>query len=80
MPTKEDGKFRLVLPEGVFRVSPQGPMKNNGRDSRYYIKSMTFGTADLMKELMTFSGSPQNELVITLAKCGADSTKEPMCG
>jgi hypothetical protein len=79
MPTKEDGQFRLVLPEGEFRVSPQGPMRNNGHGTRYYIKSMSYGTMDLMRDLMTLRGSNQNELVITLAKCTADSTKEPMC-
>ena len=79
MPTKEDGQFRLVLPEGEFRVSPQGPIKNNGHDTRYYIKSMSYGTTDLMKNLMTLRGANQNELVITLARCTADSTKEPMC-
>lgn len=79
MPTTEDGKFRLVLPEGVYRVSPQGPMKNNGRDARYYIKSMSYGTSDLMKDLLTLRGPNQNEFIITLAKCAADSAKEPMC-
>jgi len=79
MPTKDDGHFRLVLPEGEFRVSPQGPMKNNGHDARYYIKTMSYGTTNLMKDLMTLHGPNQNELMITLAKCTADSVKEPMC-
>lgn len=79
MPSTEDGKFRLILPEGAWRVSPQGPMRTNGRDTRYYIKSMSFGTTDLLKELMTLNGPTASELVITLAKCTENTAREPMC-
>ena len=79
MPQSPDGQFRLVLPEGVYRVSQQGPIRTSPRDSRYYVKGLSFGTVDVMKGLMTVKGPIQDELVITLAKCTTDSTKEPMC-
>lgn len=72
-----DARFQLILPDGVYRVSPQGPTKDNGHDPRYYVKSMSFGKIDLTRELMTISGAPQDEMVITLAKC-MDS-KDPAC-
>jgi hypothetical protein len=79
MPSTEDGEFRLLLPEGTWRVSPQGPMKTNGRDARYYIKNMSFGATDLLKDLMTLSGPNESELVITLARCTQNTATEPMC-
>lgn len=80
MPQSPDGQFRLVLPEGVYRVSQQGPIRVGTRDTRYYVKGLSFGSVDLMKDLLTVKGPIQGELVITLARCTADSAKEPMCG
>jgi hypothetical protein len=77
MPTSPDGQFRLLLPEGLYRVSSQGPTKDNGHDPRYYVKGISFGKIDLMKELMPIGATTSDELVITLAKCR--DSKDPLC-
>ena len=89
MPTFPDGEFRLALPEGIIRVSPGAPIRPaaGGTSSHvvvparsyYYIKSMTFGATDLMKDLMTLRTPVRDTLVITLARCTDTTTQEPLC-
>jgi hypothetical protein len=81
MPASPDGAFRLLLPEGLYRViQPAVSAKATGhsRGEYMYIKGMLFGTADLMKELMAVRAPVQDELVITLTKC-TESTQDPLC-
>jgi hypothetical protein len=87
MPTFPDGEFRLALPEGILRVGPAAPISPSAGGtsshvvvparSYFYIKSMTFGATDLMKELMTLR--TPDTLVITLARCTDTTTQEPLC-
>ena len=80
MPASPDGAFRLLLPEGLYRVlQPAVSAQATGHSRGQYIKAMSFGTADLMKELMAVRAPVQDELVITLAKC-TESTQDPLCG
>jgi hypothetical protein len=65
MPLAFAGAFRLSLPEGEYRVSQAGTRKSGG----YYVKGISFGAADLMKNLMEFRRDTTDELVITLAEC-----------
>jgi hypothetical protein len=79
MPASPDGAFRLLLPEGLYRViQPAVSAQATGHSRGHYIKGMSFGTADLMKELMTVRARVQDELVITLATC-TESTQDPLC-
>lgn len=88
MPPFPDGELRLAIPEGVMRVGQIAPAKAaSGASSSlavapkrtYYIKSMTFGSIDLMKELMTIRGPVNTTLVITLARCTDSTTQEILC-
>src|SRR5262245_58809605 len=79
IPASPDGVFQLLLPEGLYRVIQPAPSgKATSHSKGQYIKGMSFGTADLMKELMTVRAPVRNELVITLAKC-TESTQDPWC-
>lgn len=79
MPASPESAFQLLLPEGLYRViQPAASGKATGHSKGQYIKAMSFGTADLMKELMTVRAPVKNELTITLAKC-IDSTQDPLC-
>jgi hypothetical protein len=87
MPAFPAGEFRLLLPQGDLRVGYVAPIKETPRPAShvvppaknyYYIKSMTFGATDLMKELMPVRGAIRDILVITLARC-TDTTKEILC-
>ena len=79
MQASPDAGFQLLLPEGLYRViQPAVSGKATGHSKGQYIKAMSFGTADLMKELMAVRAPVQDELVITLAKC-TDSTQDPVC-
>jgi hypothetical protein len=81
MPVTPDGAFRLVLPDGLYRVlqpAPSTKPTSHSTSRGQYIKGMSFGTADLMKELMSVRAPEQDELVITLATC-TESTQDPLC-
>jgi hypothetical protein len=89
MPAFPGGEFRLTLPEGVLRVGQVAPVKPAPRpashvgppvvSASYYVKSMTFGATDLMKDLMTLRGPTRDTLTITLARCSATTTQEILC-
>jgi len=82
MPAFPDGAFRLFVRDGLYRViepaPPASPSPSHSQQGRYYVKAMSFGTLDLMKDLMRVQGPDANELVITLAKCTA-ATQDPLC-
>ena len=82
MPAFPDGAFRILVRDGVYRViqpaPPASPPADHSQQGRYYVKAMSFGGIDLMKDLMTVRGAVANELVITLAKCTA-ATQDPLC-
>lgn len=82
MPAFPNGSFRIFVVDGLYRViQPAPPASSNPshfQQTGYYIKAMSFGTVDLMKELMRVQGPVANELVITLAKC-TDSTRDALC-
>jgi len=82
MPAFPDGAFRIFVRDGVYRLiqpaSAASPRPSQHPQGTYYVKGMSFGGMDLMKELMRVQGSPANELVITLAKCSA-ATQDPLC-
>ena len=82
MPAFPDGAFRVFVRDGLYRViqpaPPASPSPSHSQPGRYYVKAMSFGGTDLMKDLMRVQGPVANELVITLAKCTA-ATKDPLC-
>jgi hypothetical protein len=80
MPTFPDGAFRIFVRDGVYRVIQPAPAASPRprHQGIYYVKAMSFGGLDLMKDLMRVQGPSANELVITLAKCGA-ATQDPLC-
>jgi hypothetical protein len=82
MPAFPDGAFRIFVRDGVYRVIQPAPAAS-ARPSHYpqglyYVKAMSFGGLDLMKDLMRVQGPSANEFVITLAKCTA-ATQDPLC-
>lgn len=81
MPSIPDGTFRMILPEGIYRViQPASAPKPSSRSGsgNYYLRALSWGTVDLMKNLMTVKEPASDELVITFAKCTAE-TKDPQC-
>jgi hypothetical protein len=82
MPAFPDGAFRIFVRDGVYRViqpaSPASLRADHSQQGGYYVKAMSFGGMDLMKDLMRVRGPVANELVITLAKCTA-ATQDPLC-
>ena len=82
MPRFPDGAFRIFVRDGIYRViqpaSAASPRPSQHPQGTYYVKAMSFGGMDLMKDLMRVQGPSANELVITLAKCTA-ATKDPLC-
>lgn len=87
MPAFPGGEFRLALPEGSIRVGQVAPVREPARPAShvvtparnyYYIKSMTFGATDLMKDLMTLQAPARDTLVITLARCSSNMTTQEL--
>ena len=82
MPAFPDGAFRIFVRDGVYRVIQPAPatlpLPGHYPQELYYVKAMSFGGVDLMKNLMTVQGPSANEFVITLAKCTA-ATQDPLC-
>jgi hypothetical protein len=82
MPAFPDGRFRIFVRDGMYRViqpaHATSPRSTHYPQGLYYVKAMSFGGLDLMKELMKLQGPSTNELVITLAKCTA-TTQDPLC-
>jgi hypothetical protein len=82
MPAFPDGAFRIFVRDGIYRViqpaSAASPRPSQHLQGTYYVKAMSFGGMDLMKDLMRVQGPSANELVITLAKCTA-ATEDPLC-
>ena len=81
MPATPDDTFRMILPEGIYRViqpakAPK-PSSHSGPDN-YYLKGLSWGGVDLMKNLMTVKVPISEELVITFAKCTV-TTQDPQC-
>jgi hypothetical protein len=81
MPEFPDGTFRMILPEGIYRViqpaSAPKPSPHSG-SVNYYLKGLSWGAVDLMKNLMTVKEPISDELVLTFAKCTAAS-QDPQC-
>ena len=81
MPAFPDGTFRMILPEGIYRViqpaSAPKPSSHSGAGN-YYLKGLSWGAVDLMKNLMTVKDPLSDDLVITFAKCLA-ATQDPQC-
>lgn len=82
MPAFPDGAFQIFVRDGVYRVIQPAPAASappsHYPQGAYYVKAMSFGGMDLMKDLMRVQGPSANELVITLAKCTA-ATQDPLC-
>jgi hypothetical protein len=57
-----EGAFQVAVPIGTAQVGAP-----TGLPPSYSIKSITYGTTDLMKDSMNVAVSDTNELVITLA-------------
>jgi hypothetical protein len=89
MPAFPNGEFRLLLPEGILRLGQVSPIKAPAGPTSghvvapartyYYVKSVKFGTTDLMKELMTLRGLATDTLTITLARCSDTTIQELLC-
>ena len=81
MPALPDDTFRMILPEGDYRViqpaSAPKPSSHSGAGN-YYLKGLSWGAVDLMKNLMTVKDPISDELIITFAKCMA-ATQDPQC-
>jgi len=81
MPAFPDDTFRMILPEGIYRViqpaSAPKPSSHSGAGN-YYLKGLSWGSVDLRKNLMTVKSPVSDELVITFAKC-MTATQDPQC-
>jgi hypothetical protein len=56
-----DGSFKIVLPEGDHRI------EIGGLPAKFYeVKSLTYGSADLLKEPLKISGSDSRKIVVSL--------------
>jgi glycosyltransferase involved in cell wall biosynthesis len=60
--------FQFPLPQGDYRVAPAGQPAIPG----LYVKSLSYGDADLARERMVLRSNRIDEFVITLAVCPAD--------
>jgi hypothetical protein len=67
MPWAQAGAFRLLLPEGDYRVAPAGTPEIPG----FYIKALSYGDADVRQDRMRLRSNRIDEFVITLAACPA---------
>jgi hypothetical protein len=83
LPSPPNGEFRLYIRTGAYRVLQLGPPLSvqTGRSGSpgFYIKGLSFGATDLMKELMKVQEPTKDELIITLAQCTAAIKDEPRC-
>jgi len=67
-PVSKDGTFHLIMPEGEFAVSLITSLGDPlSAEDGYYVKSMSFGTADLLKEKLRSRSIGTASIVITLA-------------
>jgi hypothetical protein len=57
-----DGSFRMKLPEGIYRVA--AAPGTSGVPAAYFLRSMTYGPADLLKESFSVLASEYAELQI----------------
>jgi len=60
------------------RRCPAPKPSSQSRTGNYYLKGLSWGAVDLMKNLMTVKDPISDELVITFAKCMA-GTQDPQC-
>jgi hypothetical protein len=65
-----DGSFKMKLPEGSYRVAmPPGP---NTIPPAYFIRSLTYRGADLLKEPMEINSEKPSELQIGIGTAAAN--------
>ena len=61
-----DGSFKMKLPEGTYHVAA-ATGSGNGVPPAYVLRSMTYGSADLLKEPLKISTEDRPELQIDFA-------------
>ena len=67
-PVSQDGTFRLLVPKGEYSISLITSLGDplSAADG-YYVKSISFGAVDLLKEKLRNPGPTSSTIVITLA-------------
>jgi hypothetical protein len=65
-----DGSFKMKLPEGMYRIAmAPGP---NTMPPAYFVRSLTYAGADLLKEPMEISSQKSSELQIGIGTASAN--------
>jgi hypothetical protein len=68
IPVSRDGRFELSLKDGEYPVSLiTGLGEPLSAGDGYYVKSITFGAVDLLKEKLTVRGPTSSTITITVA-------------
>lgn len=82
LPIFPAAEFQVSIPEGEYLVSvsapPAPPPGMRPSMGTHYVKGVSFGTVDIMKNLMTVKTPISETLVITLAPC-PPTTRDPLC-
>jgi hypothetical protein len=82
MPAFPDAEFQISIPEGEYLVSmaapPAPPPGMRPSLGTHYVKGVSFGAVDIMKNLMTVKTPITDTLVVTLAPC-TPTTRDPLC-
>jgi hypothetical protein len=82
LPAFPDAEFKVSIPEGEYLVSvatpPAPPPGMRSSLGTHYVKGVSFGAVDIMKNLMTVKTPISDTLVITLAPC-TTTTRDPLC-
>jgi Carboxypeptidase regulatory-like domain len=78
VPVRSDGLFYLSLPEEDYKVTATRIKGSSSRvGSGYYIKSVQFGSSDLLRAVMRFKAPVTSDVVVTVAPCTAETL--PLC-
>jgi hypothetical protein len=82
LPAFPEAEFKVSIPEGEYLVSvsapPTPPPGMRPSLGTHYVKGVSFGAVDIMKNLMTVKTPISDTLVITLAPC-TPTTRDPLC-
>jgi hypothetical protein len=66
IPVQTDGLFRIALPEGDYRITLVG----NSVPAGYSVKSLMYGSTDLLSQVVAIKSTDSEELGVTLVRGG----------
>jgi hypothetical protein len=70
MNPQPDGTFKVSLPEGRYRITAN---VYSGNSSSYSVKALSYGTTDLLKDVLVVSTADSADLRLTLARSSPGS-------